>query len=615
MDRKGLVNDTTALGTGDDGVGVGDGVCGGDGGVCGVGVGGVCGGGDGDDVGVCGVGVDDGDGDGGGIHYDWVDPNVEDGCWCCPRGLLLADLVTEQYRSRALMVSLVFLYLTIVILSNVFGTGLPCGYTHIIDPTSLHINTTTCQTLHPNDYNGYPYTPTEFITLIGSYQTIKLFFGLLGNTNYHSGWWLLISFGLSIYFVIYLLTDVPNFCNRHCYFPNGTIFIANTTEEKCALLNCEVRVNDLSTINDMFMLWGVFIVSWFDLLFHVIAFFEYAAQTFKGYSLISLYTTTKARIYTHLHPIISEVRYPAHLFIGLSCNLFLGTFVTIAAMYAVRSTLHPVLNVLHQIKDQLHKIDFESIGLFQTDSDVDQALDAADITLSFIINLFFSIELTTLITAAVSYLIFLSSNLYCLYAFRRDAAKFRDTPPLKLMEISLVSQYIGAFISNCLFALIFSWVVFGLIIFCLTDNFVRNSLLSLKYVWMSLLMGPIITYLTRLVLMEYVLARPNFGIKYPKTYRFVNFLLVLSSTVSGPTYGLIRIGTSFGILLLMIHRVDWSLVPAPFETWDSVYMYYRHLLNLDKLNYELKKDKAKQMSAFGERMALIAASDKEDKDE
>mmetsp|Transcript_15425 Transcript_15425/g.24129 ORF Transcript_15425/g.24129 Transcript_15425/m.24129 type:complete len:150 (-) Transcript_15425:33-482(-) len=105
---------------------------------------------------------------------------------------------------------------------------------------------------------------------------------------------------------------------------------------------------------------------------------------------------------------------------------------------------------------------------------------------------------------------------------------------------------------------------------------------------MSLCIAPMVTMLIRMVFLETLFATKQKGITHPKAYRFVDTFQLLLSSAAGPFYGFYRLFYALCVLLVMIQRVDWAIVPEPFKDWDYVNLYYRQVLNIDKLNYQFE---------------------------
>jgi hypothetical protein len=112
--------------------------------------------------------------------------------------------------------------------------------------------------------------------------------------------------------------------------------------------------------------------------------------------------------------------------------------------------------------------------------------------------------------------------------------------------------------------------------------------------------SPVVTYLSRVIFLENLFASPEKGIIHPKWYRFGDFSLILSSSIAGPVYGLSRIVVSLFFLLLLVHRVDYSIVPHPFHDWDFVYLYYRQVLNVYKMNHDTRARRCERNERKGE---------------
>jgi hypothetical protein len=488
-----------------------------------------------------------------------------------------ADMVTEFFRSSLLSVSLFSLFLLNVIFTNLFGTGLPCTYTHTIDSSALSSNDVTC--IHHwkyQEYNGFSRSEWSERSLVIFFFSLKFFFALLGNSKFHSVIWLFFSLSIDVTVLYFTTTSVPTFCRWNCFTPSGNIFVPQTSIEDCALLNCLDKITTYPVTNDQFFSWGILILTYIDTFLHLKVLFSSFLLQFHISNRFDEWISQMSQIIQG---------YPFHIWIGFVCNLFLGTSVSIASLYAVIQLSDMLLNGLGTLNDE-----YESYIA----SDPTSSGDDIQRTLDFLIELVRSIRLTFIIVVPICWVWLCCCAFYTLYALRRDTSKLRSEPPLTEMRIDRSAMYIGAYVTNCIFSLAFSWYVLGLFVFIFTNSYVRHSILS---EWPKLIIfciAPLISWFIRDVMLKTVCGSREKGIKYPLSYRFWDFMLFLNTAIGGAYYGAERVFTSLMYLLFMVQRVDWSILPAPFEKDDLMYSNYCHIVNLDKFNYELQNEESKK---------------------
>jgi hypothetical protein len=484
---------------------------------------------------------------------------------CCGQsteiGFVPMDFLTDRYRSRLLLITSFFLFYISVVMWLTIGTGLPCEYTHVIREDLFDSDVDgSCRNQGVSFYavkdNG-----TEIVTLITILQTLKFLFSCLGNSLYHSVVWLIPSFIFDIYILSAQSQSVGKFCHRQCYFSDGTLFTPNGTQQTCALHACMANVEGSAMTNDMCISWSIIFTTSADLVFHfyviLISVLLYA-KVIRSRNTFSPYITSL--FHSYLDGEFTSFRFPARFLVSFFSNIFLGTVVSIAGFFFL-------LGVANSI-DNLIPSDIESAG-----NEYDQLID-------FTRELASSLRIAVYVAVPLSFSLFLLTSSFNVVSFYRDATAKEDISSPNKLEISLAPQFVGAFISNCLFGLSFSWVILGSLVFLFANSYVLSFLASQWVYWLSLCISPAVTYASRVIFLENLFAKPEKGISHSKSYRFVDFVLCILSSVAGPFYGFFRILYALGILLLVIQRIDRAIIPTPYEDWDFVYLYYRHLLNI-----------------------------------
>ena len=111
---------------------------------------------------------------------------------CC-EGWVPVDLITECYRSRPLFVSSLFVFITVVFLGNAFGSGHSCEYTHVVDFEGLEERNVTCGIWEDEwKYSGED-DSGRVLGVSVSLATTRFLFSSMGNSVYHSPFWLVLS--------------------------------------------------------------------------------------------------------------------------------------------------------------------------------------------------------------------------------------------------------------------------------------------------------------------------------------------------------------------------------------------------------------------------------------
>lgn len=369
----------------------------------------------------------------------------------------------------------------------------------------------------------------------------------------------------------------------------------NMTSLECAYLSCQRTVHSGQLLNDVVLSWGMLVTAWWDAFVHVYVLTKEIVPQMsvrrerggekeeKEREVREEREDEKERSEKSPSSRVEELRktlrdfvtfrIPARVLISFFSNLFLGTLTSIAGYVSLIQSANEIANLIPSNNTETSQ--FEGL-------------------IDFTAELSKSIKVTAYVAIPISYSLFVISTFLCLLAFHRDARKVCKDPPLKRLDISFTPLFVGAFISNCLFGLAFHWLIFGLIVFSFANSYIRTFIFSSWNFFLLMSISPIVTYLSRVIFLEKLFATPEKGISHPKWYRFGDFSLILSSSIAGPVYGLTRIVISLFFLLILVHRVDYSIVPHPFQDWDFVYLYYRQVLNVYKMNQEVKSQKREQ---------------------
>ena len=136
------------------------------------------------------------------------------------KGWVPVDLITECYRSRALFVSSLFLFIAVVFLGNAFGSGHSCEYTHIIDFEGLEERNVTCGIWGEEEewkYSGQDDTG-RVLGVSVSLAMAKFLFESMGNCVYHSPFWLLLSLVVDVLALMEQWGSVRLYCRNECLF-------------------------------------------------------------------------------------------------------------------------------------------------------------------------------------------------------------------------------------------------------------------------------------------------------------------------------------------------------------------------------------------------------------
>ena len=463
----------------------------------------------------------------------------------------------------------------------------------------------------------------------------------LGNSRSHSPYWLCLSLAWDMYKAWEYVREIPTFCQRDCFFPNGTRYTLTEplpspspsplsssspspslspspspslspsySQQECALSNCQTEIQLWEVETDVYLWWGVVCLVFVDIACHVSVLGGAVMDQWRDLSQLRSRIVTRMESLISASPFsgISTAHFPTHILVSFACSLFLGSVVSAATLSVTLSSLTPLVRFLTVLRDYIPEIepDLISLGLSNPnlEDEISQDATVAEAWLNFLIDLVSSIEITIVTSISICWVVFFISNFYSLFAFRRDfLKKARESPPLR-MDISNSACFIGGYISNCICALIFSWVVVALFLFLFVNRFLRRHVVYNYQLWLILIASPLIAYLIRVFFLEYDYGKPSRGIIHPKRYRAAYAFVTLTSIVAGPTYGIARILTALAFLLVMIHRVDWSLIPPPFEHWDGVYTSYVNLINLEQLNggqrEEREREREREKAEVGE---------------